>query len=141
MDLNGQEILKSIPDRISSHEQILTFIGQHEIKSNHISLIKSLTGFNNTIICSWFKINESTYRKYVASNIEIDEVLQEEIISVLILMKHGIGYFGTMEKFKAWLSSENFYLDWKQPLSILNTLEGKRFIANMLTGMEYGDYV
>jgi uncharacterized protein (DUF2384 family) len=139
MITNENEILELLPSRINSSEEILNIIKSGKIKSNHIALIKSLIYCNNTIIAYWLDIDVKMYRKCISSETDISNGLQERLVMLLALIKHGIDYWGTETKLKAWLSQENFYLDGTKPLSLLNTFEGIMFIDNMLTGMEYGD--
>jgi uncharacterized protein (DUF2384 family) len=139
MITNENEILELLPLRINSSEEILNIVNNGKLKSNHITLIKSLIGANTAIVCSWLKINVKTYRKFAASNIDLDPVLQKRIILFLILIKHGIEFFGTGIKFKNWLLAPNFYFDYEKPLNLLNNKEGIQFIDNILTNMEYGN--
>jgi uncharacterized protein (DUF2384 family) len=71
----------------------------------------------------------------------LKENLKEHIILLLSLIKHGTQVFGSKDGFDQWLTTGNFFLDSKTPVTFLNTVTGIRFIDERLTAMEYGDNV
>jgi len=67
--------------------------------------------------------------------------LQEHVIMLLSLMKHGISVFGDTDTFSRWLERPNFFFDEKSPCYYLDTISGIKLIDDRLTSMEYGDNI
>jgi len=138
-EISDKKFFEIIPSRAQSTEAFYFIVKTGEIKSGRISIIKKLAGFNDAFISQFLNVNVKTYRSYLSNQKRISKPLQEHVVMFLSLLKHGKEYFGDSEKFKAWLNTENFYLDWKQPSEYLDTINGIVVIDTMLTNMEQGN--
>jgi uncharacterized protein (DUF2384 family) len=139
-NLKYARIINSIPVRISDSE-IHNLLQTNDINWEYIDTIKEMTDLNDEVISLWLNISVRSFRSYRQSNSMLKENLKEHIILLLSLIKHGTQVFGSKDGFDQWLTTENFFLDSKTPVTFLNTVTGIRFIDERLTAMEYGDNV
>ena len=140
-----EEILEKIPSHIDEHK-ILKLLNAGLISRQNgrkfLVSIKHYTHANDKQISQWLGLSERTYGNYKrAKNTAFKPQLQEHIIMILALIKHGIEVFGKPEKFAAWLESKNFFFDKKAPVEFLTTASGLKYLDDRLTAMEYGDNV
>lgn len=133
-------ILEEVPGHISD-AKILHLLYSTEITWKHINALKNLTDFNDDVLADWLGISVKTFREYKKPQSTVKENVKEQVLVLLSLMKHGVSVFGAMEEFEKWLYQENFYLEFKTPISFLNTITGIKFIDDRLTALEYGDNV
>ncbi|CAN5439861.1 hypothetical protein BH10BAC5_BH10BAC5_27590 [soil metagenome] len=129
-----------IPEDININKMLI-ILQTKKIDYKYLSDLKKLTNFNDEDISELLDITVKTYRSYRNPNAEFKDYLKERILMLSTLFKHGTEVFGTTEKFKEWLNSENFFYGGKAPGSLLNTFSGLKFIDDSLTGIEYGDNV
>ncbi len=64
--------------------------------------------------------------------------ISEKIIEVAEVARVGMEVFGDMDKFKAWLDTENFALGNVKPLDLLKDSYGKSLVIGELTRIEHG---
>lgn len=133
-------VLKSVPVKIHESE-ILYMIQNREMGWEYLDTIKELTDLSDDAISSWLNISVRSFRSYRQPNLKLKESLKEQVIYLLAIFQHGIAVFGSKDRFDQWLTSGNFFLDGKNPVSYLSTITGIRFIDDRLTAMEYGDNV
>ena len=131
---------KNIPERISD-AHLLLLMKTKKVDGRYVSYIKDLTNTTDELISDWLNINVKTFRSYKQSGVSLKENLQEQIILLISLFKHGEQVFGDIALFNTWLNSENFYLDNELPIRYLKTVTGIRFIEDRLTALEYGDNI
>jgi len=67
--------------------------------------------------------------------------LQEHVIMLLSLMKHGVDVFENAETFEKWLRLANPFFDGECPITFLDTINGIAFVDDRLTAIEFGDRV
>lgn len=137
--VSDKVFLEKIPSRAQSAEAFYVIINSGEIESNRMSMIKSLVGFNDTVISHMLNIDVKTFRNYTSTQKKINKNLQERVVMLLSFIKHGLEYFGSSAKFNLWLNAENFYLDHKRPSEYMDTINGLVILDTMLTNMEYGN--
>ena len=143
MKLSGERIFDRIPSHIDEH-QILKLMNSGIMDKSegrkYLIGIKQYTNANDKEISQWLGLSERTYGSYKkAKKITFKPQLQEQILMILTLIKHGIQVFGSVEDFKKWLDTENFLFNAKRPVDFLTTSSGLKFVDDRLTGMEYGD--
>ena len=133
------KLLEKIPEKPNSDE-ILSFIQTNRISGKHFQLIKTFTGLNDSDISSLLQINIKSYRAKSKETEPIkSSLLNEYLITLISLFKHGQEVFGTIDKFNEWLNKNHFNFNKKSPLLFLNTIAGIKFVDDRLTGMQYGD--
>ena len=132
-------MLEEIPIRMGSWE-VLNLIHSGKIKSGHLGLLKASMNLNDDTISFFLSINVKTYRAYKNNSVSIKEDLQEHVVMLLSLVKHGVEIFGSNDNFNKWLTTKNFQLG-KKPIEYLNTINGIKLVDDRLTGIEYGDNV
>jgi putative toxin-antitoxin system antitoxin component (TIGR02293 family) len=130
--------LRDVPGKIED-SAVLNFLSKKEVNSNHIEAIKALAGIDYVTLSNWLNIDVKTLRKWKNPAYKFKPEDQEKVLLLMILFKHGMDVFGSGERFRQWLFSDNFYLGKKQPGSFLNTGTGIRFVDDNLTAIEYGD--
>lgn len=136
----GNVLLEEVPGHISDAE-ILHLLYSTDITWKHVNALKTLTDFNDEVLADWLSISVKTFREYKKPQSTVKENVKEQVLVLLSLVKHGMSVFGSMKEFENWLHQENFYLDFKPPISFLNTITGIKFIDDRLTALEYGDNV
>lgn len=134
------EAVKEVPNQMSDTD-VLTFLKNKEVTYEHINFLKNLTELNDDVISGWLNISVKTFRSYKLPDNVFKENIQEHILLLLSLVKHGIEIFGKKEDFELWLNTKNYYFDDITPSGFLNTVSGIRFVNDRLTAMEYGDNV
>jgi len=127
-----------IPNRMSDGD-IVFWMKANDINWSFINMFKGFTSIPDETISDWLNISVRSFRNYKKPENRIKENIKEHILLLLSLFKHGNEVFGSIDDFKQWLNSENFYFDGFKPETFLNTVSGIRFIDDNLTGMEYGD--
>jgi uncharacterized protein (DUF2384 family) len=132
--------IKAIPSSVSEPD-ILYAVRQNKITSNHIDVLKRLSGLKDELLSTSLNLNIKTFRSYKLKPIPIKPYLQEHVFSLLSLFKHGIAFFGSSAKFGDWLQKENYFFDNDMPINFLNTISGIRYTDDRITAMEYGDNV
>ncbi len=132
--------IQRIPERISDTE-VLHILNSTDITSEYVGFIKEYTNLSDDQISDWLSINVKTLRTYKKSNIELKPNIQEQLILLISLFKHGEDVFGSIDQFNKWIALDNFYFEKKKPMDFLNTITGIRFVDDRLTAMEFGDNV
>ncbi len=140
IEIKPEKIFKNLPQQ-GNDGDILQYLQNNIINSEHIQLLKEKTDFTDEEISNWLNISEKTFRTYKKPRQILNMNLQEHLLLLLSLMKHGAQVFGSTIKFNDWLKLENFYFNEKAPMVYLNTITGIRFIDDRITAMEYGDNV
>lgn len=134
-------ILEKVPQSLGEAE-VLGFMDQHTIDSSYVNAIRRLTRYKDDDISTWLNISPRTMRSYrSAPRLKIKKSTAEHLILLLTLFKHGNRVFGSAEAFDEWLNTENFFLDNKKPVALLDTSSGIRYTNDHLTAIEYGDNV
>lgn len=133
-------LLQEVPGQINDSE-ILTLLYAKKVNGQHVDALKTLTDFNDEVICGWLNISFKTLREYRKPQTTFKENVQEHVLLLLALIKHGLDVFGSTAELDRWLNQKNFYFDNKAPNDYLNTVTGIRFVDDRLTAIEYGDNV
>jgi len=126
---------------VVSEPDILYAVRMHNINSGHITMLKDLSGLKDDLLSSTLNMNTKTFRSYKLAPSPIKPHVQEHVLALLSLFKHGISIFGTSSKFNQWLSKINFYFDNDAPINFLNTISGIIHVDQRLSAIEYGDNV
>jgi len=132
--------IKRIPERISDSE-VLQILKSNKVNWEYLKYVKEFTNIKDELLSDWLNINVKTFRNYKKQDAEIKKNLQEQIILLISLFKHGKEIFGTTDEFYSWLNSQNLFLDGEKPINYLKTITGIRFIEDRLTAIEYGDNI
>jgi len=132
--------ISSIPLRISDAE-VLYLLQSKDINGEYIAYVKEYSKIKDELLSDWLNVNVKTFRSYKKQDSTLKENLQEHVILLISLYKHGIEVFGEVEDFNLWLDTENYFLDYSKPIHYLKTVTGIRFIDDRLTALEYGDNV
>lgn len=140
----GKEKQYRLPDHIPdvvSEPDILYAVRQQNVNSTYIGLLKDLSGLKDDLLSSTLNMNTKTFRSYKLNEAPIKPYIQEHVLALLSLFKHGISVFGTNDKFNFWLKKTNYYFDNDAPINFLNTISGILHVDHRLTAIEYGDNI
>ncbi|GAB2521673.1 antitoxin Xre/MbcA/ParS toxin-binding domain-containing protein [Spirosoma aerophilum] len=129
-----------MPAHINDSE-ILSLLYSRGVNWQHVNPIKTLTEFNDTIISDWFNMSVKTFREYKKPPTTFKENVNEQVLLLLALIRHGITVCSSVKEFDQWLNRADFYFDNKSPNAFLNTITDIRFVDDRLTAPEYGDNV
>lgn len=129
-----------IPDQVSEPE-VLYAVRRNTITSDYLANLKQMSGLSDETLSDSLNMNIKTFRSYKVVSSPLKPLLQEHVIAMMALYKHGIQVFGTHKAFNDWMDRPNFYFDNDKPLHFLTTIGGIRFIDSRLTAIQYGDNV
>jgi uncharacterized protein (DUF2384 family) len=129
-----------LPDQFNE-VAILSYLSTETVSISSLDALREMAFFNEIDIADWLNINVKTLRNYKNKNTDIKEYVQEKIVILLALFKHGKAVFGDFKAFSMWLDTENFFFDNKKPASFLTTFSGVLFIDDRLAALEHGDNV
>jgi len=138
--INYSTLIKEVPSQISD-SSVLTYLQTKTIDWEYVEALKKMTEYNDTILSDWLNVSVKTFRSYKQHENKLSPNLEEQVVLLISLIKHGLSVFENISRFKDWLNTENFYFDNKSPITFLNTVSGIRFVNDRLTAMEYGDNV
>lgn len=119
--------------------QILAELQRQPISGKHLAQLKASSNFTDDQMAEWLNLNVKTFRAYKQSAIALKVNLQEHILLLLKLFKHGAQVFGSSDAFDSWMKQPNFSLGQQAPVSYLNTISGIQWLDDHLIGMAYGD--
>jgi uncharacterized protein (DUF2384 family) len=142
-----EKTLKEIPSKVESNETLRLVQHFNAISKPkralemmmYFNLLKKMSGAEDKEISKWLSLSEKTYRNHKATGLVTKASLQEHLVTLLSLFKHGIEIFGTSDQFKNWLIKDNYHFNKKSPITFIDTISGIQFIDDRLTGIEYGD--
>ena len=120
---------------------VLRLVHSDKVNANYLLLLKELSHFSDQELSDFLHINVKTYRTYRDSDKVLRKDIQEHILMLLSLLKHGIDVFGNSDQFNSWIETPNPFFDMKAPSAFLYTISGIKLIDDRLTGIEYGDNV
>ncbi len=131
---------EDVPDQVSE-PLMLYAIRQHTFTSSQITALKQLSGLGDDALATALNMNIKTFRSYKLSELPLKPLMQEHVIAMLALYKHGLEVFDTSKSLNAWLDKANFYFDNDKPINFLTTISGIKFVDDRLTAIQYGDNV
>lgn len=129
-----------IPSKVAE-PAVLYAVRQNTVDSAYLNDLKKVSGLPDDVLSTSLNLNVKTFRGYKSKAVAIKPYLQEHIISLLSLYKHGIAVFGDQTAFNNWLLKENYYFDNDAPVNFLTTVTGIRYVDERLTAIEYGDNI
>ena len=129
-----------LPDKVSE-PALLYAVRQNTIDIMHLENLKNISCLKDDILSHSLNLNVKTYRSYKTKPVSMKPYLQEHILGLLSLYKHGISVFGGQELFNEWLAKDNYYFDNDAPIDFLTTISGIKYIDDRLTALEYGDNI
>ncbi len=132
------QLMQQLPNPMTEL-YIVNQMNEGMIDNNYLQAIKDISNLPDAIIASILDVTPKTYKTYITGKIRFKEKIQEQIILLLDLYKHGIHVFSSEENFQQWLERPNFYLDQKKPLEFLVSKSGITFIDDQLTAIQYGE--
>lgn len=132
--------MQSLPDLVNE-TAVLSYLNTQSVNISSLDKLRALAHVNDTVIASWLNINVKTLRNYKTEDAKIKDYVQEKIVLLLSLFKHGMEVMGDSKIFSNWLETSNFFFDNKTPSDFLTTFSGILFVDERLSAMEYGDNV
>jgi putative toxin-antitoxin system antitoxin component (TIGR02293 family) len=139
MEANEPFIPYGIVALTMNPQVLFNAIGDQVDFSNHLSKLKAFTEASDDTIADWLNVNVKTYRTYRVPGAVLRPDIQEHIVILLTLARHGLAVFGTSAAFGQWLHTAHFMLDQRRPADLLNTNSGVRLVDDRLSGIEFGD--
>jgi len=139
---NAQEyfITDKLPDEVNE-VAVLSYLETENVSLSSLESLREMAFFNEVVIADWLNVNVKTLRNYKNKNTPLKGHVQEKIVILLSLFKHGETVFGNYKLFSEWLERPNFYFDNKSPASFLTTFSGALFIDDRLAAMAHGDNI
>ena len=133
-------VSNKLPDQINE-AAVLSYLSTEEVNISSLDALRAMVFFNEAILADWLNISLKTLRNYKNKNSVIKDHVQEKIVLLLALFKHGKVVFGDFKSFSTWLERDNYFFDNQAPASFLTTFSGVLFTDDRLTALEYGDNV
>lgn len=134
------QLMKSLPTPMTDLF-IIQQINHGKIDHSYLQAIKDISNLPDAILSNLLDVTAKTFKTYITGKSVFKESIQEQIILLLDLYKHGFHVFSSEVNFQQWLERPNFYLDQKRPLDFLVSKSGISFIDDQLTAIQYGENV
>ena len=134
------EIKADIPAHVSEPEMLYA-VRQNTITTDYLDRLKPLSGLKDETLSTSLNLSIKTFRNYKVTSSVMKPHLQEHVLALLSLYKHGITVFGDQKQFNEWLEKANHFFDNDQPINFFTTISGIRYVDDRLTAIEYGDNV
>ncbi|GGD71042.1 type II RES/Xre toxin-antitoxin system antitoxin [Lacimicrobium alkaliphilum] len=81
---------------------------------------------------------KKTLERHAKQHKRLNKTISENALEVAKLSTTGIEYFGSVERWKAWLNTPNVQFNHQAPKSVLHTARGRELIRRVIRGLEYG---
>lgn len=92
------------------------------------------------VVSSILKVDESNIsRLYQRSR--VSEAQSEAVMDTTRLLLKSLRVFGDSDKATAWLQTPLLALDDRSPYSLMDTFEGRKWIDQVLTQIEHGEFM
>ncbi len=118
---------------------IINQMNTGSIDKSYLQDIKDISNLPDGTLSQLLDVTAKTFKTYLTGKSIFKESIQEQILLLLNLYKHGFHVFSSEVNFQQWLERPNFYLDQKRPLDFLVSKSGISFIDDQLTAIQYGE--
>jgi putative toxin-antitoxin system antitoxin component (TIGR02293 family) len=105
-------------------------------KSKLLSIARE-SGLTLTELSSYLRISTRSIQEKEPSQL-IPPGPSERALYIARLFNMGFGVFGSQEKFKNWLNTDNHAMGGEKPVSYLDTFSGIQMVMDELNAIEYG---
>ena len=102
------------------------------------TLIQMLTPFSEDEWATLLQLSAKSLQRYKQASKRFKPLQSEKIIEMAEVAKVGLEVFGSMEKFRLWLSTPNYALGNLPPRELLHDSYGKELVVDELTRINYG---
>lgn len=109
------------------------------VSKKKASELASSLGFSVSDLCYVLHISERTWQRYADSE-KLSIELSEKVVMLENLSRFGASVLESKAKFGRWLKSEVQALNFKTPLSFLDTAFGFQLVGSLLGRIEHGVY-
>lgn len=135
-----QQPYQALPQDIEQ-ARILAELARRPVTGSELVMLKATSSFTDDQMADWLNMNVKTFRTYKQPGMELKINLQEHVLLLLSLFRHGAQVFGSQPAFDSWLKQPNYALGQQAPMQYLNTISGIQLLGDHLIGMAYGDNV
>ncbi|MHA8066875.1 antitoxin Xre/MbcA/ParS toxin-binding domain-containing protein [Aquirufa sp. ROCK2-A2] len=132
------QLMQKLPTPMSNQYIIQQMIAG-TVDYTYMQAIKNISNLPDSTLSTLLDVTPKTLKTYIKGTSHFKESIQEQILLLLNLYKHGIHVFSGEVHFQQWLDRPNFYLDQKKPLEFLVSKSGISFIDDQLTAIQYGE--
>jgi len=132
------QLMKALPTPMTDI-YIVNQINNDTIDHSYLQAIKDISNLPDAMLSQILDVTAKTFKTYITGKSKFKESIQEQIILLLDLYKHGFHVFSNEVNFQQWLERPNLYLDQKRPLDFLVSKSGISFIDDQLTAIQYGE--
>ena len=91
-----------IPSQVSEPE-ILYAVRENKITTDYLNQLKEFSGLTEGILSSALNLSLKTFRNYKTKTAPLKPHLQEHVVALFALYKHGVAVFGHLKSFNDWL--------------------------------------
>lgn len=124
-----------------SEPEMLYAVRKNSVTTEYLSRLKDISGLKDETLSTSLNLSIKTFRNYKVTLSTMKPHLQEHVLALISLYKHGISVFGNQKQFNEWLTKSNHFFDNDQPINFFTTISGIRYVDDRLTAIEYGDNV
>ncbi len=132
------QLMKALPTPMTDL-YIVNQMNTGSIDKSYLQAIKDISNLPDGTLSQLLDVTAKTFKTYLTGKSIFKESIQEQILLLLNLYKHGFHVFSSEINFQQWLERPNFYLDQKRPLDFLVSKSGISFIDDQLTAIQYGE--
>ncbi|MGB0788824.1 MAG: antitoxin Xre/MbcA/ParS toxin-binding domain-containing protein [Marinirhabdus sp.] len=129
-------------DRGFSHTPIGTIEAvRNGVAHKDYRTVYDLLNFSNKKWAEILGVTEKTVQVILKEEKPLKQKIAEKFISFLLLVKYGIGVFGSQQSFNEWLKYKTYNLDNKAPIDYLDTVQGIAMLKEQIFKIETGNLV
>lgn len=125
-------------DEMMGDKLMMMRIIREGIPFSLFSLLQLLTPFTEEEWATLLQLSTKSLQRYKQASKRFKPLQSEKIIEMAEVAKIGLEVFGSMEKFRLWLSTPNYALGNLPPRELLHDSYGKELVVDELTRINYG---
>lgn len=121
-----------------SSKILLVFAIKEGIPYAIFSLIQQASPFSLQDWSDFLNISYKSLQRYKAQQTHFKSIYTEKIFELAEVMQVGTEVFGSLDKLKQWLITENYALGSLKPIELLRDSYGKELVLNELVRIDDG---
>ena len=92
-----------------SEPEMLYAVRKNSVTTEYLSRLKDISGLKDETLSISLNLSIKTFRNYKVTLSTMKPHLQEHVLALISLYKHGISVFGNQKQFNEWLTKSNHF--------------------------------
>ncbi|MCG8309195.1 MAG: DUF2384 domain-containing protein [Cytophagales bacterium] len=133
------EIPKTIDySEFLKNKLLLVFAIRSGLPYSIFDLIQHSSPFTLHDWSDFLNISYKSLQRYRAQQVRFKPIYTEKIFELAEVLDAGVEVFGSLDKLKQWLTTENYSLGNLKPIELLRDSYGKELVLAELTRLNHG---